>query len=303
MAGFNAPLLAPNAQTVADIRVASDSRARPGGTANSAENTPADKTPFDVPTAKPAKDKDLARVLSLHPEWRDTLDIIETTQEFDNQLLQLTEIRNPDLPEGPFYFVMHDDEHEAFDVMVWAVRTFGGLGIAIENNEQRLVDGGMDINREFGRASRPDLNYFFRTHIENGEQVIALHNNQDHPGGTMHLNNPAYFTKTCDAGDDVDDILIIGDIGGDPNKFCGREQVADLVAKGLNVGWSRYGDRRSHAFDCEQRCNFQKFVVSYLGQTYFNLEAQRGKGSDKQKRQICAVLDPDKIRNACADPE
>ncbi|MEO0881711.1 MAG: hypothetical protein AAFY34_03160 [Pseudomonadota bacterium] len=251
-------------------------------------------------TASPEfEDQDLVRVQREYADLLNRVDIVETEQEFDDVRIRLTEIRGASDNRRIFYFVMHDEEDEAFDAMFWAVAHFGGTGIAIENNEQRLLAGGIDINRQFGRANRPDLNYFFRSHIENASIVIALHNNLNHPLGSMHLNNTNYFTEVCDAGDNVDDILITGEISnGDPS-FCNRSDIVRITETGLNVAWARFADRRSFAFNCTERCNFQRFVISYLGQTYFNLESEHDRGSDKQKRQICAVLDPDGVHSAC----
>jgi len=247
------------------------------------------------------EDADLRRTAQTDPRLLQNLNIIETDQEFDDATLNLTELRHKSKLGNTFFFVMHDNQDEAFDAMIWAVATFGGTGIAIENREQRLLEGGVDLNLEFGRSSRPDLNYVFRTHIERADITIALHNNQTHPTGSLHLNNPAYFTETCDAGDSVDDIVIMGDISsGDPG-FCDREHVQQMTAKGLNVAWTRYGDRRSEAFDCRERCSFRKFVISYLGRTYFNLEARHGNGSQKQKKQVCNILDPETATDACKD--
>ncbi|MEO1407294.1 MAG: hypothetical protein AAFV54_12510, partial [Pseudomonadota bacterium] len=268
-------------------------------TSDAADGVPAEESPQDADTR--FKDRDLTRNASQNAELFDVLDIVETVQEFDNRQIRLTELRRADREGDTFYFVMHDEEDEAFDAMIWAVANFGGTGIAIENSEQRLLEGNVDINRQFCRADRPDLNYFFRSRIESADVVIALHNNLDHPLGNMHLNNSSYFTEMCDAGDDVDDILITGEISNGDPAFCERPDIVSITEGGLNVAWARFADRRSFAFNCTERCNFQRFVISYLGQTYFNLETQHDNGSDKQKRQICAILDPERADDACAE--
>ena len=182
--------------------------------------------------------------------------------------------------------------------MVWAVANFGGTAVAIENNDNRNIEG-IDINGLFGRPDRSELNRYFHELINKSERVIALHNNWNHPSGTMHLNNTSYFTGICDAGDDVDDVLITGEIVSGNSDFCSRSEIQAYVSRGLNVAWSVYRDRTKLDFDCSSSCNFQKFAISYLGKPYFNLEAEHDKGPLQQKQQLCAILDSSMVNPNC----
>jgi hypothetical protein len=54
-------------------------------------------------------------------------------------------IRNLELP-GPLWAVPHDDEDAAFATGVYALRRYGGVMVALENGERRLV-GNVDPNQ------------------------------------------------------------------------------------------------------------------------------------------------------------
>ena len=60
---------------------------------------------------------------------------------------RLTIVRNADRP-GPLWAVPHDEEDVAFATGVYAVREYGGVMIAIENDERRMV-GDLDPNHIF----------------------------------------------------------------------------------------------------------------------------------------------------------
>ncbi|MCC6736988.1 MAG: hypothetical protein IT534_12790 [Bauldia sp.] len=59
----------------------------------------------------------------------------------------LVVVTNTETP-GPLWAVPHDEEDEAFDAGVRAVRLYGGTMIAVENADARLV-GGRDPNQHF----------------------------------------------------------------------------------------------------------------------------------------------------------
>ena len=236
-------------------------------------------------------DADIERLLVAEPVLFERIHVLETKETFDGQEVGMSIFESRTRPDGPFYFVMHDEEDEAFDAMVWGIANFGGTGIAIENDETRNLAGGIDINNQFGRADRPELNAYFRDRIEASGTVIALHNNYNHPAGSMYYGNPAYFTASCPGYEsaDIDDVIIMGSIGGSAGTFCASNEVQRYTGDGSNVGWATYQDRTDSEFDCDRRCNFQKFAISYLGARYYNLEAEHNRGAVVQKRQVCLV--------------
>lgn len=251
-----------------------------------------------VGEAQTYRDGDIERLRGSDPSTLAALSIEESTLEADGLSIPLTTLRNPALPADMLFFVMHDEEDEAFEAMAWAVAQFGGVGIAVENRDRREIDG-IDLNTLFARADRPQLNAAFDDLIRSKRIVIALHNNYNYPAGSMHLTNTRYFTQTCDAGDDIDDVLITGQIGGGGGPFCERPEIAAYVSRGLNVAAANYQDRRGQPFDCTSGCNFQRFVISHFGVRYFNLETEHDTGSLQQKLQICAILDPERRNGVC----
>jgi hypothetical protein len=78
----------------------------------------------------------------------------------DRAFWRLYRIVNLRHPSGPLWFVPHDNENAAFQAAVYAVRSFGGVVIAIE--EARALDGPdsrMNPDVAFGRSIDPNRNF------------------------------------------------------------------------------------------------------------------------------------------------
>ncbi len=106
---------------------------------------------------------------------------------FDWHLIRFTSI---DKPIGPIWVVPHDDENAAFDAMIAAIRTYGGVGIAVNSgpgSDRRQSGNGVcgvksgrtnmcDPNRNFD-AQAPMFTAAFIDAFTPHRPVIALHTN------------------------------------------------------------------------------------------------------------------------------
>jgi len=92
--------------------------------------------------------------------------------------------------DGPLWMVPHDDENAAFNAMITAVKTYGGVGITVNSGSgsSRLQSGygtcgvrsgpsrSCDPNRNFD-AKSPIFTGGFLDQLTTGQPVIALHTN------------------------------------------------------------------------------------------------------------------------------
>ena len=102
---------------------------------------------------------------------------------------------NTTKPDGPAWFLPHDNESTAFAAAIYAVREYGGRALAIQNNEDRFF-GGVDPNRNFGETKAevancaslggnptPVYSGFVYRFFQDRKHVLTLHNNSD--GGAV----------------------------------------------------------------------------------------------------------------------
>jgi hypothetical protein len=108
----------------------------------------------------------------------------------------LIRFENAAKPDGPLWVVPHDDENAAFEAMIAAIKTHGGVGIAINTipSGKRRQSGygtcggrawsasGCDPNRNFDAMSPLFTAAFLYDH-QPGQPVIALHTNSPGYGG------------------------------------------------------------------------------------------------------------------------
>ena len=106
---------------------------------------------------------------------------------FDWHLIRFV---NVDRPTGPLWIVPHDDENAAFDGMIAALKTYGGVGITVNSGPGGLrlksgngncgvrsgVTSSCDPNRNFD-AKTPMFTSAFLDQLQSGQPVIALHTN------------------------------------------------------------------------------------------------------------------------------
>jgi hypothetical protein len=134
-------------------------------------------------------DDDISRNLGVHGFF-DGIDVAErrfSENGFDWHLIRFT---NPVKPDGPLWMVPHDDENAAFDAMIAAVKTYGGVGISVNSGPGSLrrqagygvcgvrsaTTSSCDPNRNFDKRT-PLFTSAFLSQRSEGQPVIALHTN------------------------------------------------------------------------------------------------------------------------------
>ncbi len=102
----------------------------------------------------------------------------------------LIRFENAARPAGPLWVVPHDDENAAFDAMIAALKTHGGVGIAVNTKPvgkrrqpgygrcggQARLTSSCDPNRNFNAMS-PLFTAAFLHDLQPGQPIIALHTN------------------------------------------------------------------------------------------------------------------------------
>jgi hypothetical protein len=119
--------------------------------------------------------------------WRG-LDVKRVEFRDDRAFWRLYRIVNTRQPDGPLWFVPHDNENAAFQAAIQAVRAFGGVVIAIE--EARSTDGPdsrMNGDVAYGEPIDPNRNFSDDSNYARAilsdlgtppRLIIALHTNE-----------------------------------------------------------------------------------------------------------------------------
>ncbi len=104
-------------------------------------------------------------------------------------------IQSKQKPSSVFWFVPHDDEHDAFDSALYGIRKFGGTVVAVETNGHRY-NGPQDPNRNFDAGIgntclyQVALSPIYTTSVMRwrppGAPIVALHTN----GGAISISRP-----------------------------------------------------------------------------------------------------------------
>lgn len=213
------------------------------------------------------------------------------------RLYRIVNLRHPD---GPLWFVPHDNENAAFQAAIFAVRSYGGIVIAVE--EARSVDGPdsrMNPDVAYGRPIDPNRN--FRDDTPNyaatiladlgspPRLIIALHTNEPGydasestctpPGATntgkgeisvllcSDLYSPRPSIRAAWPYDDTDSVAIVSYLGdrSPASGFCARP----LAAADMNIMYE-------HVVTSDG--SLSNYAL-FRGLPYVNLETQ-DRGSD-----------------------
>ncbi len=167
---------------------------------------------------------------------------------------RFTIIRNSERP-GPLWVVPHDEEDAAFSAGVAAVRSHGGVMIAVENREQRLV-AGRDPNRVFALSSEaaatcatPAAPLYIAAHFDEWDRafpIIGLHTNWNgHVGaggqGTISILRPdakmVPFPSPSALGRfaDEDTVVMLPSLHAPADDALLKEAVAWFNGRGVHV--------------------------------------------------------------------
>ena len=217
---------------------------------------------------------------------------------------RLTVVRNRDRP-GPLWAVPHDEEDVAFTNGVYAVQHYGGVMVAIENNERRLADG-LDPNQIFAttaaaaavcpgaRAPAPKYVAAFLDEWSRGFPVVGLHTNWDGYAGAGGLGTISVrraddkmipFASTVGAGRLADEDTI--------TMLVGTRAPNERDAARRAIGW--FNDRGAHVIyrhvsEANNGCTLADYLTLNRLGPYFNLEVEHG-DSDTQARLIDLLVE------------
>jgi len=212
-------------------------------------------------------------------------------------------VTNPKRPNGPFWFLPHDNENSAFDSAVYATKKYGGGFLAIYNRDKRY-NRGQDPNRNFSLSStkEPSCKYqnapspiytstimrVINEHKSTNMPYLALHNNTNRGGISILKNSPSTISylaypkgKIYESNGgvaDEDSLVYIAGTSSTPPK----SKVSRLLKMGLNTKYeivNRYNND----------CSMSNFIVLNYGENYYNIEAQHGK-SATQKQMIDRLM-------------
>ncbi|MEM6849200.1 MAG: hypothetical protein AAF580_14230 [Pseudomonadota bacterium] len=199
-------------------------------------------------------------------------------------------------PNGPIWYLPHDDEDAAFDAAVYAIATYGGRFIAADAREKRNF-GNIDPNRAFGRTNGsvrpcsitrayPAYTQFVMDGFRGARNILTLHTNADGPPLSVRVNSAKLrgYPATVNVGlSDPDNVVILA--GRQPlenNRQVARFADA-LRGAGLNVIYERVTRANND-------CSLSNYMaLSGERRLYVNIEAQDG-ARTAQKRMIDIVM-------------
>ncbi len=202
-------------------------------------------------------------------------------------------IRNTKQPNGPFWYLPHDNENSALDAAVYATKKYGGGFLAVEANGNRYASG-KDPNRHFNPSSTYTKTIFkiIDTFRKKGMPYLTLHSNKEghrkYGGeGTVSMRVSSSKTKSYPAEKievgrkeglkDEDNLVYLA------GKSINKEKVNALNAMGVNV---KYELVNGNSYDK----SMSNYVALYKNQYgYVNIEAEDG-DAGTQKKMIDKVM-------------
>ena len=204
-----------------------------------------------------------------------------------NQTWKFLLVWNTSHPNGPFWYLPHDNEESAFDAAVYAAKRYGGGFLAVESNGQRNVSG-KDPNRNFKEDSlySKTICSIIDTYKPAHLPYLALHTNaeghlKNGGSGTVSMKQHSKNILTFPAGkiksghqkglEDEDTLVYLA------GKKVSKEKVKTFTALGLNVKFEKV-TRRSND-NSMSNC-----IVLHKGhENYINIETEHGDISTHKK--------------------
>jgi hypothetical protein len=160
--------------------------------------------------------------------WRG-LDVKRVEFRDDRAFWRLYRITNARQPNGPLWFVPHDNENAAFQAAILAVRAFGGEVVAIE--EARSVDGpDSRMNGDVAYGEPVDPNRNFSDESSYAAAILADLGTPPRLIIALHTNEAGYraSASTCappgatDTGRGEISILLCSDVYSPRRSVSGR---------------------------------------------------------------------------------
>ncbi len=199
-------------------------------------------------------------------------------------------VRNTKQPNGPFWYLPHDNENTAYEAAVYAAKKYGGGFLALEANGKRYALG-KDPNRNFKAGSAYTKNIFkiIDTFKPKSLPYLALHNNKNGHSryggeGTVSMKVSSAHTKSYPAGrihsgglHDEDNLVYLAE------RSLDRKKIQALTAKGVNVKFEVVSSKSND----NSMSNY--IALHKNGSGYVNIEAQNG-DIGTQKKMIDKVM-------------
>ena len=202
-------------------------------------------------------------------------------------------VRNAKHPQGPFWYLPHDNENSALDAAVYATNKYGGGFLSVEASDNRYVSG-KDPNRQFKSTSDYTKNIFkiIDTFKREDMPYLTLHSNKNghiHHGGegTVSMRISTSHTKSYPAGKievgkrvglkDEDNLIYLAGRTED------KQQIKALNTLGIHVKYELV----SNASNDNSMSNYTALYRSKYG--YVNIEAEDG-DTATQKKMIDKVM-------------
>lgn len=186
-------------------------------------------------------------------------------------------LQNMEAPEGPTFFVPHDNENDAFESGALAITTYGGHLLALECGEKRTCDKDIDPNRHFMLENTLYVSTIMRFYDSKNFPVITLHNNHNSHyrlGGQGAIYADLEEPYTDGAGfyyaGDADDLIIYADNYQMDESPIFRFYQTEFERLNLN---SIYEFIRPEG---ELAGHMSTYVLRHAGKEYFNIEAEHG---------------------------
>jgi len=202
-------------------------------------------------------------------------------------------VRNTKKPQGPFWYLPHDNENSALDAAVYATKKYGGGFLAVEANGNRYASG-KDPNRHFNPSSTYTKTVFkiIDTFRKKGMPYLTLHSNKEghrkYGGeGTVSMRVSSSKTRSYPAGKikvgkkvgmkDEDNLVYLA------GKNIDQHKISALNSMGVNV-----------KYELVNTGNYDKSMSNYIAlhksrYGYVNIEAEDG-DSGIQKKMIDRVM-------------
>jgi hypothetical protein len=209
---------------------------------------------------------------------------------------------NPAKPDGPLWFVPHDNEDVAFDTAIYALTAYGGRLVKVDAKGQR-ENRGQDPNRNFQvsgakqcrdqRALSPVYTRAVMDEWDGIRPLIALHSNK--PGGTISIRSKAagvmafpgsVAAKTKFSLFRPDNTLVFLSASSDSDRT--KTFRRELNKSGVNVVEERV-DRQTND------CSLSNYAVLTGIENYFNVEVssapkERGSTSEEAQKAIVDLI-------------
>jgi len=202
-------------------------------------------------------------------------------------------VRNTKQPQGPFWYLPHDNENSALDAAVYATNKYGGGFLSVEASGNRY-SSGKDPNRNFKTASTYTKSIFkiIDTFRGKGIPYLALHSNkegyQKYGGdGTVSMRVTSFTTRSYPSGkikvgkkeglEDEDSLVYL--VG----RAIDQRKITALNATGINVKYELVNFRTND----KSMSNYIALYKSHNG--YVNIEAEDG-DEGTQKKMIDKVV-------------